>query len=207
MPSWKVHIEIAKRVNSKLNFKGKDLEEFMFGNILADINNGFIVEDVSVLYSHKYTHYEDNGGITYINFFNQYKKKIKEPTILGYYIHLYTDYIWNNDYYTKVEKIVKMHNKTSEELKKIKHNDFKLYNCKYSINDIHITSINNIVNKSRLISNISINNLDVEKTLEFLKKDNRLNYSYKFYTEGELDELLEYTIKRIIELVKVYYIE
>ena len=34
------------------------------------------------------------------------------------------DYIWNNDYYTKVEKIVKMHNKTSEELKKIKHNPF-----------------------------------------------------------------------------------
>lgn len=206
MPSWKVHMEIAKRVNSKLNFKDKELEEFMFGAILADINNGFVIENVSTSYNHKHTHYEENGGITYINFYNLYKNILKEPIVLGYYIHLYTDYIWNNDYYTKVEKTVKMYEKTSEELKRIKHNDFRLYNTKYNDNNLKISNIDNIIHKSKLIDNISINSNDVEEVIKFLNKSSNLNTTYKFYSEEELDRLLDYTIERIIDLIKAYYV-
>lgn len=204
MPNWKTHIEVAKRLNKKLKFKNEKLEEFMIGNLLADINNGFVVKGISTIYNHKHTHYEDNGGITYINFYNQYKDRLNEPIVLGYYVHLYTDYLWNNDFYTRLGKNIKFCEYTSEELKKIKHDDFKLYNNKYIDNIINIENVNNIVNKSRSISNISINYSDVIKVIEFLKVQNTFNSDYSFYNEKELDELLEDTVNKMLQQIIVY---
>ena len=45
MPNWKIHLEIAKRLNKKFNYTQNKLEEFYLGNILPDINNCFIVKD------------------------------------------------------------------------------------------------------------------------------------------------------------------
>ena len=47
MPNWKVHLEIAKRLNEKFKYTENQLEEFNLGNILPDINNCFIVKDIS----------------------------------------------------------------------------------------------------------------------------------------------------------------
>ena len=38
MPNWKIHLEVANRLNSKIKYSGLKEEEFMFGNILPDIN-------------------------------------------------------------------------------------------------------------------------------------------------------------------------
>ena len=102
MPNWKIHLEIAKRLNKKFNYTQNKLEEFYLGNILPDINNCFIVKDISTKLEHKYTHYQDEIEIpSYKNFEKIYKNKIyEEPIIFGYYIHLYTDYTWNNYFYT-----------------------------------------------------------------------------------------------------------
>ena len=53
MPNWKVHLEIAKRINQKQNYTGKELEEFNLGSILPDINNCYIVTDISKKLDHK----------------------------------------------------------------------------------------------------------------------------------------------------------
>ena len=47
MPNWKTHLEVDKRLNNKLKLKDNEYIEFLFGNILPDINNAFIVSDIS----------------------------------------------------------------------------------------------------------------------------------------------------------------
>lgn len=199
MPNWKTHLEIAKRISKKLNIKKSELNEFMLGSILPDINNSYVVKEISSVYSHKKTHYEENGGITYINFYNQYKDIIRKPLILGYYVHLYTDYIWNNDFYSKVEKNVNYSKYAPNELREIKHNDFKFYNNKYVKNTINIKNINKILCEITVIDNISLNQEDLVKVLEYLNKCDIFPSTYKFYTEEELDYLLNFVVDNIWE--------
>ena len=56
MPSWGIHLEIANRVYKKLENIDKNL--FMFGNVMPDINNGYVIKDVNKIISHKKTHYD-----------------------------------------------------------------------------------------------------------------------------------------------------
>ena len=203
MPNWKTHIEIAKRINNKLRFTNNELEEFMIGNILADINNGFIVNNISSIHSHDYTHYEEDNGISYINFYNKYKDKLKEPIVLGYYIHLYTDYLWNNNFYTKIKNNAKFNEYTAEQLKRMKHNDFKLYNNLFSNNTIFIYDIDNIVKKSKMINKISINSNDINEVINFLNKKTVYKSNFKIYTIDELNYLMEDTINLIIKQIEI----
>ena len=97
MPHWKTHIEIAKRCNEFLKFNKNDYTLFLFGNILPDINNGYIISDIVTHIDRNYTHFKDNDSHKiYLNFYNEYKNNIKNPMILGYYCHLYADYSFNN---------------------------------------------------------------------------------------------------------------
>ena len=81
MPNWKTHIEFGKRVNKKLNYTDKELELFLFGNLLPDINNGYMIPDISTKIDHEITHYVIEGNYSYINFYNSSRysrKRIKD---------------------------------------------------------------------------------------------------------------------------------
>lgn len=197
MPNWKTHIEIAKMIGKKLNIENGDINEFIIGNILPDINNGYVIKNISNIFPHKKTHYEEKGGITYINFYNQYKNLIKKPIIFGYYVHLYTDYIWNNNFYTKVKEDIDYCKYTSNELREIKHNDFKVYNNKYIKNTISIKNIDKILNDISVIDNITVNKNDLINALEYLNTSKVFSSTYKFYSEKEMDHLLEFTVDNI----------
>lgn len=56
VPNWRVHLEIAKKVNEQLRFNNEDYNLFLLGNIAPDINNGYIVEGISHIYDHGHTH-------------------------------------------------------------------------------------------------------------------------------------------------------
>ena len=43
MPNWKTHIEIGLRLNEELKYDKKNLNLFLFGSILPDINNGYLI--------------------------------------------------------------------------------------------------------------------------------------------------------------------
>ena len=69
LPNWKVHLEIAKKLNKQINFDKEDLNLFLLGNIAPDINNGFIVKEISHIYNHDQTHlYNEKNHSTYIIF-------------------------------------------------------------------------------------------------------------------------------------------
>lgn len=100
MPSWSIHLAIAKRINDKLNLD-KDL--FYYGNLLPDV-------DKSTLISRDEAHY-DNHTIPFPNcpkehmididlFLKDYKENLSNPLILGYYCHLLADNFYNNEIYS-----------------------------------------------------------------------------------------------------------
>ena len=66
MPSWGVHLGIANKVLKNIDNIDKNL--FMFGNVTPDINNGYVIKNVSKIIAHKITHYDGEKEHT------QYKK-------------------------------------------------------------------------------------------------------------------------------------
>ena len=56
MPNWKTHIEIGLRLNEELKYDKKNLNLFLFGSILPDINNGYLITDISNKIEHDITH-------------------------------------------------------------------------------------------------------------------------------------------------------
>jgi len=55
MPAWGIHLYTAKKINEKL--KIKNYNNFLIGNIATDINNGYVVKNISKIINHKQTHY------------------------------------------------------------------------------------------------------------------------------------------------------
>ena len=201
MPNWKIHLEIAKRLNQKFNYTQKKLEEFYLGNILPDINNCFIVKDISTKLEHKYTHYQDEIEIpSYKNFEKIYKNKIyEEPIIFGYYIHLYTDYTWNNYFYTNFNENEKLRGLTHEEKRTLKQDDFKVYNNLFIDNKPKFLNKENLVEKSKKIDRISINKEDIEKVEKFLDEQIKTENTFKILTKEILDKMMCDTISHFQE--------
>lgn len=140
MPSWNIHLAVAKKVNEKFNF---DKDTFYIGNLIADVNFNPKLE-------RRITHF--NSQIckdcpqellpNLAEFLNTYKKNIKTSTLLlGYYSHLLTDYFYNNYIFSNCwiqdenKKIIgiklnndkKLYNNDIKVLKYYKHEDLELY--------------------------------------------------------------------------------
>lgn len=87
MASAVIHLVVANELNKKLN---RDSNKLLIGSISPDISkligenkikSHFISEVGSVI--------PDIG-----NFLNKYKSNLTDDFVLGYFIHLYTDYLW-----------------------------------------------------------------------------------------------------------------
>lgn len=86
MASTMIHLCVAQEINKKI---GHNRKEILLGSIAPDINQLLgLKREVS--------HFEDNDYYSpnLSNFLDKYGNKMNDDFILGYYIHLYTDYIW-----------------------------------------------------------------------------------------------------------------
>ena len=86
MASSMIHVAVANELNKKLKRNNKLL---LVGTIAPDISK--LVGE-----SKLYTHFLDgNGDVPNLTrFLNNYIKYLNDDFVLGYYIHLYTDYLW-----------------------------------------------------------------------------------------------------------------
>lgn len=85
MASILVHLAVGKKVNEKLQ---KKEEEFLTGCIAPDLAK-------MVGLNRKDSHFQNsNSEYDLDKFLNKYKKYINNDYVLGYYVHLYTDYLW-----------------------------------------------------------------------------------------------------------------
>ncbi len=87
MASAIIHIAVANELNKELK---RDKAKFLIGSIAPDIAK--IVGD-----SREKTHFIDVKGTDIPNidlFLSKYKNDLSDDFVLGYYVHLYTDYLW-----------------------------------------------------------------------------------------------------------------
>ena len=106
MASSLIHICVAKEVNKFLN---RDESQLLIGSIAPDIAKLInISKDI--------THFEKKKkNIPNLDrFLNKYGSYLNNDFVLGYYIHLYTDYIWFKYFVPSLiddNKIIKLNNK------------------------------------------------------------------------------------------------
>lgn len=87
MASSVIHMAVASEINKKL---GRDISELLIGTIAPDISK--LVGETKVK-----SHFLSNDLMDIPNidrFVEKYKKHLDDDFVMGYYIHLYTDYLW-----------------------------------------------------------------------------------------------------------------
>lgn len=87
MASSIIHICVASEINKKLN---KKIDDILIGSIAPDIAKHL---GKSKLESHFLDNLEEDLP-NIEKFYNKYKNHFNNDFVLGYYIHLYTDYLW-----------------------------------------------------------------------------------------------------------------
>lgn len=212
MPSHKIHMAIAKKINTKLKL---NLDSIMLGSVLPDL---------TITKNHSESHYQTLGSYddklaNPDKFLKKYKKNLNNPIIIGYLIHLLTDRYYN-DYFFKNHCIidndklvaVKLKNgKLKKYKKEYKQGDFAKYDM-WLLKNNFVTKFNNY----NCIDNIiNLNNAEFDK--EYLKNyiekanneiDNpklyKINKSifYKVVSKKEMDILFNMCCKYIEEYLK-----
>ena len=195
MASSLIHICVAKEVNKYLN---RDESQLLIGSIAPDIAK---LINISRDETH-FIDYEENIP-NLERFLNKYKSYLDNDFVLGYYIHLYTDYIWFKYFVPSLidkNKIIKLNDKKEnfdeEKFKEYVYDDYGSVNKKliddYNldlkifyedipkiddiIEEIPIEKIKVIVDKAGLI------------IIESKEKDNIL------FDEDLINEFIKYTV-------------
>lgn len=197
MPTWKTHIKIARELLKNLDLSETDQELFLIGNILPDINNLYVVKDIKVQIEHSITHYVYDEIPSYQRFYNEYKDKMNNYIVLGYFVHLYVDYFWN-DYFYKKNNL----NISKDKIRKIKQTDFLVYANKFINEKLYLNNYDYILDNSKLISNISISKEDLINVLNYFNNLKPTDLKYAILNEKELDILFNNTL---VNLQKYIY--
>jgi len=114
---------------------------------------------------------------------------------------LFSDYIWNNNFYTKKIKNFDVNKLSKDEIRFLKQNDFRFHGNLYYKNRIDIKNLNIFLDKIKVLDKISLNKNDLEKTLKYIN-DNEYELkkiNLTFYTKEELENLCNETVDKIIE--------
>lgn len=191
MPSWNIHLAIANDINKNLKL---DKNSFYLGNTLPDV-------DYNMNVTRKDTHYYnlkcDRCPVEILpnikDFLKKYKNKLDNPIIMGMYVHILTDYYYNNEifsnYWVQDKKgnvlgAKLLNGKITTKLKEYKHYDLELFGkCLF----------NNRIVKTPKFDNSIINNLkevdELGYTEEIIRK--RIDYLNNEYIEKNKYSLLE----------------
>lgn len=231
MPSWSVHLAVAKKVNKKLKLND-DL--FLYGNLIPDLDKGTIITRYEAHYYNEklpFSTVPQEKMIDINKFLSVYKSKLGNPLILGYYSHLLTDQFYNEKVYTSKwvqddnnniigirfnNKILKIDIDDKKRLKrKYKHIDFELYG-KYLFNDGYVSipkNINLVKENAVYLKDKFLTDELIDYRFNYLKNDfakfNKLSLSerlfkhnYKLFTKKELDTIMEECIEMVINKIR-----
>lgn len=176
MPNWKTHLEIAQNINIDKKYK---TNLFYIGNILPDINAGFLIKTNNKV-SREITHL-DKEKFKEIN-------DITDPVKLGYYVHLSVDKVFN-EYFYKIHSF-------SEETKIQKHQDLFKYDTKFTHN---ITFQKDDIHKINEIKQIKISEFELLNAIDYLNTNFATDKPYNVYSEEELNDLVAICIDKLTE--------
>lgn len=201
MPSWPIHIALANKLNKK--FKLND--EFILGNVLPDVLDGYVFTPSNIT-DKNLSHYRTHNKIDCDLFLNKNKDNLNNPFVLGFFTHLLVDMFYNR--YTFENHFVKkadgyyilLNNKQlvqkSNDTLFMKQNEYKKYGKMLSNNKLLGEEIN--------LEKLSLNGLkflpfnysisDIEKTTDIINKwiNNSMNIpeiEYQIYSKEELNKI------------------
>ena len=191
MPGWIMHLVTAEEVRKQLEV---DKDSFLFGNILPDVYNGYIVSNLSHKIEHKISHYDTKQKIEEkiyslpgVQAFVEKNKSILEnnSVALGYLTHLMTDYYWNKKTFTKKYiyneqgkvgkvrlkdgRILQTHDKL--EAMYLKQGDFKVFS-KFLLNNNTISKPKyqeQLIEKSNEMEGLHVNKQDLYQVFSYLE--------------------------------------
>ncbi len=231
MPSWPVHLVIAKKVNAKLKLN-EDL--FLYGNLIPDVDKGTKITRYEAHYYNENLPFPTVPQEKMINinkFINVYKDALNNPLILGYYSHLLTGQFYNEKIYTTKwiqdennniigikfnNRILKIGKEDTKKLKrKYKHKDFELYG-RYLFNDGYVFIPKNkelIKENSKYLKNNFLTDKLIDHRFNYLNNEftkfNKLSlyekifkHKYCLFTKNELDIIMNECIEMIITKIK-----
>ena len=228
MPTWAIHLATAKKVSEKINM---DKNIFTFGNILPDIPNEYVVKEISHHLSHAITHFEiDVLVVEHMekrynlrNFAEKYKSKFSNPLMLGYYVHLLTDYFWNNKTYgehgiydeekNRIGLILNNGERilcSKETARQTKVHDFRVFSKYIYDNGLADKLIyeENLQKYLKEIDWITLEESDIEKTIKYINDrctgkaqvlENGESTQYKIYSKNEMLELIDISVEFILK--------
>lgn len=229
MPSWSIHLKVAKEVNKKLKLD-KDL--FTFGNLIPDVDADCKMKRYDAHY------YGDKSFptcpkakmIDLDKFLKDYQNNLDNPLVMGYYIHLLTDQYFNGYFFehkaivdksgnivglkpTKGEVIDVTNN--HQLVMDIKHQDLELYGkYLYQFELLEMPKDEKkILNNIKVLKGQFYTEQNVKNRLKYLQTDfeklNELSFQeriwahhYKIFSLKELDDLVDNCIKYIFKEVK-----
>ncbi len=215
MPSWPIHIALAKKLNKDLKLS----DDFILGNIIPDVPNGYIITNTKCKETKRFTHFNNNKdnikSITNIEeFLLKYQNKLNNPIILGYYTHLLTDKYFNDDFYKKHVKnkitILKdgTFNNTPFKGWELKQKDFDTFGRYLILNGDLETNIFQTKDTKKFIKELPFTLLD-EDIILTINKINHLitnipseQKDYLVYTEEELMTIFNNCYKDILKIIQ-----
>lgn len=228
MPNWGEHFLIANKVLEKAKL---DKNLFLFGNILPDVQNGYLVKGISITAAQSVDHfwlekvYEHKQKRGYEVFNEKYSNKMKNPVVAGYFAHLLADTMWNDMFYQgkckiENEKPAGYTNNAGVFIKSdtigcknAKHKDFWAFQYYiYEKYNLEIPKYSpNIVEEIKVLENIKINDEDVKKVIKYINetKDSAKDKDKKLeiFTEDELKDKINQCVEKTLEYLEKFGIE
>lgn len=225
MPSWAIHLKVAKELAKDMT--QEEQQRFLLGNLLPDVNVGYLINPISKQIPYSITHYgkmETFDGKTrefpdYETFIKNYVGSMKDPIVRGYLAHLMTDFYWNYQTYIKKGiykngKMVGLQGKTnvvlgeSEVLRQTKVGDFNsLSYYLYHNNLVEIPEFQEgFVQEAQKVNEIHIEKIDLEGVNQYFKevpeKIQKENKAFKIFSLEEMEQDLEENVEFIQNLFK-----
>lgn len=225
MPSWAIHLKVAKELAK--NMPEKDYERFLLGNLLPDVNVGYLINPISKKIPYSVTHFgkmETFDGKTrefpdYVTFAKNYEANRRDPIVRGYLAHLVTDFYWN--YQTYIKKGIYENGKMiglqgtnntvfgeSEVLRQTKVGNFNsLSYYLYQNNLVETPNFQeNLVQEAQKINEIHIERIDLEGVNQYFKeipeKIQEENKAFKIFSLEEMEQDLVDNVKFIQNIFK-----
>lgn len=197
MASAVIHIAVAKEINKDLKMNEKEL---FLGTIAPDISKQLGESKVK-------SHFllNDKTDLPILDkFLDKYKNNLNNPFIMGYYIHLFTDYLWfkyfipeitNSSDYIKVLRGNKI-KCTKEEIEKLIYNDYT--NLNISLIEEYDLDLS-LFYEDIEIPNIKFDEIPLDKLqvivnqMGIIIENSKKEYTYSFNIDN---------VKQFIELCK-----
>ena len=222
MPSWFMHLSTANDISKRIKV---EINEFLFGNLMPDFNSGYVIKSRCIA-DYTVTHMRkiEKSILPDIDKFREnYKDKMKNTVVLGYYTHLLTDYFWNkltlesrNIYNNKKELIaIKTTNGTIkpckyEEARIAKVSDFHEFE-KYLLSNKEIIMPyyqEDIIKKSKEIKEIYVEKEELQNALNYLEQtkkeiENSKKGEYQIYSEDEMIKYYKESLEFILDKLNV----